>query len=374
MAQKRVEIADIIGTVPLETSDPSAFGVERANPGQNDVTRHMSGHYTILELEACLKDARLVQAALDAAMNVAESARAKAKFKLGERVIVSTNALGVDTWHEAKFADHKPASPTNRELFYFRGAAGTYVVTADELSRRVKSEVEFDAETIHTALRIDPSVDGSCIKAGKFKDFRLVAQSALGVDSDLVNVYGRKGTCLGYVALDAVEDFVRGQSAHFTPEGGWRNKWSSDLIDLFGLRGNAADQAFLRARIIPEENRPDWLDERLQAVPRGSASNRELDPKDTKSILQGLNMDGAVKLTGGGVIHNAVLGADPETSHGVGVTYIEGEGMSMIVVRAASIQGVDFDDSALAALDRYQSMVKARMTTGKKPNSLSMGM
>lgn len=379
MVQKKVEIADIIGTVSLEISDPSVFGIERSNPGQHDVTRYMSGTYTLRELEACLEDARRVQAALDTALNAAVTSSAKANFKFGERVMVSTNEFGVDTWHETKYTHHKPASPTNRELFYFQGRAGTYAVTADELSRRVMSELEFEAVTLHMALGSDPSVDGAFVRTGKFKDFRFVAQSALGVKSDLVNVYGRKGRCVGYLPLESVANFVRGQSADFTPEGGWRTKWSNDLIDLFGLRGNAADQAFLQARIIPVENRPEWFDERLRAVRardsvRDTPSERGLDPKDTKQILQWLNMDGVVKLAGGGVIHNAILGADPETSEGVGVSYIDGEGVPLIVARADSIQGVALETAALEVLERYESVIKAQPVNGRKPKSLSMGM
>lgn len=97
------------------------------------------------------------------------------------------------------------------------------------------------------------SVDGAFITDGKFAGFKLIAQAALGVKSDLVNVYGRKGSCLGYILEQDVNAFVSGDTSGFTPEGGWRTKWSGELIDLFDLRGNAADQAYMQSGADDEE-------------------------------------------------------------------------------------------------------------------------
>lgn len=97
------------------------------------------------------------------------------------------------------------------------------------------------------------SVDGAIITDGKFAGFKLIAQAALGVKSDLVNVYGRKGSCLGYILEQDVNAFVAGETSGFTPEGGWRTKWSGELIDLFDLRGNAADQAYEQSAADDEE-------------------------------------------------------------------------------------------------------------------------
>ena len=63
---KRVNIADVIDSVPIDTVDPEGFGIERANPGQQDVTLRMSGVYTHQEVEACLRDMKAVQRAVDA--------------------------------------------------------------------------------------------------------------------------------------------------------------------------------------------------------------------------------------------------------------------------------------------------------------------
>lgn len=63
---KRVIIADVIDSVPIDTVDPEGFGIERANPGQQDVTLRMSGVYTHQEVEACLRDMKAVQRAVDA--------------------------------------------------------------------------------------------------------------------------------------------------------------------------------------------------------------------------------------------------------------------------------------------------------------------
>lgn len=68
-APKVIAFEEIIDGVPLETCCKTSFGVERANPGQNDVSLGVWGIYTIPEIEAVLRDMKLVQAALDAAMS-----------------------------------------------------------------------------------------------------------------------------------------------------------------------------------------------------------------------------------------------------------------------------------------------------------------
>lgn len=92
-------------------------------------------------------------------------------------------------------------------------------------------------------------VDGAIISRGKFSGFRLIAQTAFGLKSDLVNVYGHKGACIGYILASEMDAFISGSTSGFTPQGGWRSKWSSDLITLFGLNGSAVDQAFCQSRV-----------------------------------------------------------------------------------------------------------------------------
>ncbi len=92
-------------------------------------------------------------------------------------------------------------------------------------------------------------VDGAIILRGKFAGFRLIAQTAFGLKTDLVNVYGHKGACIGYILASEMDFFVSGHTSGFTPQGGWRSKWSSDLIKLFGLNGCAVDQAFCQSAV-----------------------------------------------------------------------------------------------------------------------------
>lgn len=66
VSDKRVEIADLIDVVPIDTVDPESLGIERSNSGQKDVTLRMSGAYTWQEVEACLRDMKAVQKAVDA--------------------------------------------------------------------------------------------------------------------------------------------------------------------------------------------------------------------------------------------------------------------------------------------------------------------
>ncbi len=92
-------------------------------------------------------------------------------------------------------------------------------------------------------------VDGAIILRGKFAGFRLIAQTAFGLKTDLLNVYGHKGACIGYILASEMDFFVSGHTSGFTPQGGWRSKWSSDLITLFGLDGCAVDQAFCQSAV-----------------------------------------------------------------------------------------------------------------------------
>jgi hypothetical protein len=91
------------------------------------------------------------------------------------------------------------------------------------------------------------TVDGQIITTGKFSGFKLVAQSAFGVKTDIVNVYSRNGRCIGYVTEGDIDGFIAGNGKVMTPEGGWPVKWSPELIDLFDLRKSAAYQTALAA-------------------------------------------------------------------------------------------------------------------------------
>ncbi len=100
-------------------------------------------------------------------------------------------------------------------------------------------------ETLMAASGLSGSIqscDGATIRDGKLAGFKLVSQRALGLKNDLVNVYAVAGRCVGFITDADVAAFVGGDAGGFTPEGGWRDRWSSQLIDLLGLRGTAADQ------------------------------------------------------------------------------------------------------------------------------------
>ncbi len=86
------------------------------------------------------------------------------------------------------------------------------------------------------------SWDGALIREGRFAGFKLTSQRALGLKNDLVNVYTRSGRCIGFITDGDVAAFMSGDTGSFTPEGGWRDKWSSQLIELLGLRRTAAGQ------------------------------------------------------------------------------------------------------------------------------------
>ena len=101
-------------------------------------------------------------------------------------------------------------------------------------------------ETLMAASGLSGSIqscDGATIRDGKLAGFKLVSQRALGLKNGLVNVYAVAGRCIGFITDADVAAFVGGDAGGFTPEGGWRVKWSSQLVDLLGLRGTAADQA-----------------------------------------------------------------------------------------------------------------------------------
>lgn len=79
------------------------------------------------------------------------------------------------------------------------------------------------------------TVDGAIIKGGPFDGFKLVSQKALGVDSEMVNVYNIQDRLLGYVHLDVVEEFVEGAGAALRPVEGWENTFSLSLMEKLGL-------------------------------------------------------------------------------------------------------------------------------------------
>jgi hypothetical protein len=79
------------------------------------------------------------------------------------------------------------------------------------------------------------TVDGATIKGGPFDGFKLVAQKALGVGSEMVNVYNSQDRLLGYVHLDVVEEFMEGAGAALRPIENWRDTFSRSLMKKLGL-------------------------------------------------------------------------------------------------------------------------------------------
>lgn len=88
------------------------------------------------------------------------------------------------------------------------------------------------------------TIDGAIIQEGKFAGFKLIAQSSFGLTTDLVNVYSRNGRCIGYLFDTDIESFISGKAKALTPEPGWNEKWSNELIDLFELKSSPTYQAF----------------------------------------------------------------------------------------------------------------------------------
>ena len=108
-----------------------------------------------------------------------------------------------------------------------------------------------------------------------------------------------------------------------------------------------------------EAVQPDWFAERLQRVERLVPRGAPVAPEQRKVVLEWLHINGVVRLAGGGVIRNYVLGPEPGTGEGVGVSFIEGGVAAPVVVWAKSIQGVHFEEAAIIALNRYQDGLRA---------------
>jgi len=79
------------------------------------------------------------------------------------------------------------------------------------------------------------TVDGWQVSTGPFVDFTLTAQSALGVDSTLVNVTSTDGTAIGTIDRSDLDAFIRGDVAVFTPVDNWEAKFSQSLKEKMGL-------------------------------------------------------------------------------------------------------------------------------------------
>lgn len=79
------------------------------------------------------------------------------------------------------------------------------------------------------------TVDGAIIKGGPFDGFKLVSQKALGVDSEMVNVYNIQDRLLGDVHLDVVEEFVEGAGVVLRPVENWKDTSSLGLREKSGL-------------------------------------------------------------------------------------------------------------------------------------------
>lgn len=79
------------------------------------------------------------------------------------------------------------------------------------------------------------TVDGALIESGPFDGFKLISQEALGVRSELVNVYNSQDRHLGYVHRDMVEEFMEGAGAVLRPIDGWENIFSRSLMEKLGL-------------------------------------------------------------------------------------------------------------------------------------------
>ena len=58
-------------------------------------------------------------------------------FATQQKVEVKTFCL-CEMWNPAVFQSHKPASPVNGELFFFKGRHGTFVVRAEDIDARVR--------------------------------------------------------------------------------------------------------------------------------------------------------------------------------------------------------------------------------------------
>lgn len=108
-----------------------------------------------------------------------------------------------------------------------------------------------------------------------------------------------------------------------------------------------------------EAIQPDWFVERLAIIERLAPHGAPFALSNMKDLLEWLHIDGVVPLVGGGVIRNYVLGADPATREGVGISFIEGGVATPIVVWGKSIQGVHFEEATIIALSRYREALRA---------------
>ncbi|MFP3637564.1 hypothetical protein [Paraburkholderia sp. SIMBA_054] len=107
-----------------------------------------------------------------------------------------------------------------------------------------------------------------------------------------------------------------------------------------------------------EAAQPDWFVERMKEMERLAPTGGPMSLNKRADLLEWLHIEGVVPLVGGGVIRNCVLGADPETREGVGISFIEGGVATPIVVWGKSIQGVHFEEAAIFALNRYAQALR----------------
>lgn len=82
------------------------------------------------------------------------------------------------------------------------------------------------------------TVDGEIIQSGKFKGFKLIAQSALGVKSPSINVYSTNGRrrVIGVIHKNDIGLFKDGDGRVMQPIGGWQDEFSVELKEKLGLK------------------------------------------------------------------------------------------------------------------------------------------
>jgi hypothetical protein len=116
-------------------------------------------------------------------------------------------------------------------------AIKTEIVTLEQELKDVQHELEVAKMEVESGEGGIDSVDGEIIQGGKFDGFKLVAQSALGVKSPLVNVYGLSDRIIGVVNRDDIDMFKSGNGKALQPIGGWQAEFSNELKEMLGLTG-----------------------------------------------------------------------------------------------------------------------------------------
>lgn len=95
-------------------------------------------------------------------------------------------------------------------------------------------------EKLHQGMN---TVDGAIVKGGPFDGFKLVSQRAMGVKSEMVNVYNAQDRLLGYVHLDVIDEFVEGAGVVLRPIENWKDTFSLSLMEKLGLVGGQPQEA-----------------------------------------------------------------------------------------------------------------------------------